>query len=158
MSRRRRRSMQTIIDAIEGHELAVPAADLYAGHFDSNHVMALAGITRRQIQWWDEQRLVSPVHHAHKRYYTPQQTALVIVIAQLLKKGYTHPMLRKLARGIVKAIDEAAAATVRSWLVLDRKRVTWVEDLDRLANFQGELPVTVLYLTPHLRAVGLGRV
>jgi len=32
-------------------------------------VARLSGVSLRQLQWWDEQKVVSPRHDGHKRIY-----------------------------------------------------------------------------------------
>lgn len=128
-----------------------------AYEFDAGQVMAMAGISKRQIQWWDERGLVRPTHRAHRRYYTSTQAALVIVVAQLLHKGYTLQRCRKLLRALTQEIAAASASTSRAWLATDGRRVRFVDSLDLLADFQRAHPVTVVYLTPSLRMVGLER-
>ena len=123
--------------------------------FDTAHMVAMANVSRRQLQWWDEQGFIRPRHEKHRRYYSPAQAALVIVVHQLMKRGYTLGRCRKIRQPLIKAIEGAANVPARVWLVTDGRRVDWIDSLDLLAKFQREHPITFIYLTPSLRMVGL---
>ena len=38
--------------------------------FTSREVIALTGITARQLQWWDERGVVKPEREGHRRLYS----------------------------------------------------------------------------------------
>ena len=57
--------------------------------FTSRDVIALTGITARQLQWWDERGVVSPEREGHRRLYTTQHLSEVAVICQLRRKGFS---------------------------------------------------------------------
>jgi DNA-binding transcriptional MerR regulator len=63
---------------------ARPAAPLPGnGVYASSDVARISGVSLRQLQWWDEQNVVSPRHDGHKRVYLPQEVIEVAVIAEL---------------------------------------------------------------------------
>src|ERR1019366_6294293 len=37
--------------------------------FSSSEVAGVAGVSLRQLQWWDERKVVSPRHEGHRRVY-----------------------------------------------------------------------------------------
>ena len=39
--------------------------------FTSSDVSRIAQVSLRQLQWWDERKVVSPQHEGHKRVYHP---------------------------------------------------------------------------------------
>ena len=43
------------------------------GAYASSDVARISGVSLRQLQWWDEQSVVSPRHDGHKRVYLPQE-------------------------------------------------------------------------------------
>jgi hypothetical protein len=45
--------------------------------FTSNDVIALTGITARQLQWWDERGIVAPGRQGHRRIYRWEQLVTV---------------------------------------------------------------------------------
>src|SRR5437660_71125 len=50
--------------------------------FTSNEVVALTGITPRQLQWWDERGIVVPAREGHRRLYSMGDVAEVAVICE----------------------------------------------------------------------------
>src|ERR1035438_1432166 len=54
----------------------------------STDVSRLSGVSLRQLQWWDEQKVVSPHHAGHRRLYSLEEVVEVSVIAELRKKGF----------------------------------------------------------------------
>ena len=41
--------------------------------FSSAEIADIAGVSLRQLQWWDEQKVVSPRHEGHKRVYLAEE-------------------------------------------------------------------------------------
>jgi DNA-binding transcriptional MerR regulator len=66
--------------------------------FTSNEVVALTGITPRQLQWWDERGVVKPEREGHRRIYSMNQLTEVAVICQLRRKGFSLQGVRKVMR------------------------------------------------------------
>jgi len=66
--------------------------------FTSSQVARIAGVSLRQLQWWDEQGVVSPRHEGHRRLYTPGQVLEVSVIAELRRKGFSLQKIRRVLR------------------------------------------------------------
>lgn len=66
--------------------------------FSSKQVAALAGISLRQLQWWDERNVVSPRHVGHRRVYSPQDVLEISVIAELRRKGFSLQKIRRVLR------------------------------------------------------------
>jgi DNA-binding transcriptional MerR regulator len=64
----------------------------------SSEVAQLAGVSLRQLQWWDEQKVVSPRHEGHRRLYLPAEIVEITVIAQLRRKGFSLQQIRKVLR------------------------------------------------------------
>ena len=48
--------------------------------YTSNQVIALTGISARQLQWWDERGLVVPQREGHRRLYSAADLADMAVI------------------------------------------------------------------------------
>lgn len=67
--------------------------------YTSNQASRMAGVTLRQIQWWDEQNLVSPAQNGHTRTYTSQEVEKLTLIAKLRKRGIPLQQIRSLVRG-----------------------------------------------------------
>ncbi len=63
--------------------------------FTTNEVIALTGITARQLQWWDERGLVKPARQGHRRIYNWDQLVTAAVICQLRRRGFSLQGMRK---------------------------------------------------------------
>jgi DNA-binding transcriptional MerR regulator len=66
--------------------------------FTSREVIALTGITARQLQWWDERGVVKPERKGHRRFYSINQLTEIAVICQLRRKGFSLQGVRKVVR------------------------------------------------------------
>ena len=72
-----------------------PAQNGGSRSFSSTDVARIAGVSLRQLQWWDEQRVVSPRHEGHKRLYATEEVVEVSVIAELRRKGFSLQKIRR---------------------------------------------------------------
>jgi DNA-binding transcriptional MerR regulator len=66
--------------------------------FTSHEVIALTGITPRQLQWWDERGVVKPEREGHRRLYSMNHLTEVAVICELRRKGFSLQGVRKVMR------------------------------------------------------------
>jgi DNA-binding transcriptional MerR regulator len=82
------------------------------GRFTSNEVVALTGITARQLQWWDERALVVPAREGHRRLYSMEDVAEVAVILELRRKGFSLQRMRKVIRFLRTELGRRLAQTV----------------------------------------------
>ena len=81
-------------------------------HFTSREVMALTGITLRQLQWWDERRIVIPAREGHRRRYSAEDLAEVAVICELRRRGFSLQRVRKVMRFLQREFSKRLADTV----------------------------------------------
>lgn len=73
-------------------------------HYSSREVAALTGLSARQLQWWDARRLFLPAIPPHRteaggfteRRYTPLDVLELQVLADLRRRGFSIPRLRRL--------------------------------------------------------------
>jgi len=64
----------------------------------------LTGLSARQLQWWDARRLFVPAIRSHRteaggfteRRYTPMDVLELQVLADLRRRGFSVPQLRRL--------------------------------------------------------------
>jgi len=82
--------------------------------FTSNDVMALTGISARQLQWWDERGIVAPSRKGHRRIYSWDELVTVAVICQLRRRGFSLQRMRKVIRFLQQEFGTSLAATVRA--------------------------------------------
>jgi DNA-binding transcriptional MerR regulator len=66
--------------------------------FPSQEVIALTGVTARQLQWWDERGVVKPEREGHRRLYSMQNVLEMAVICELRRKGFSLQGVRKVMR------------------------------------------------------------
>lgn len=72
--------------------------------YTSREVAALTGLSARQLQWWDARRLFAPAIAPQRtesggfteRRYTPIDVLELQVLADLRRRGFTVPRLRRL--------------------------------------------------------------
>jgi DNA-binding transcriptional MerR regulator len=82
--------------------------------FTSNDVIALTGISARQLQWWDERSIVAPARKGHRRMYNWDELITVAVICQLRRRGFSLQRMRKVIRFLQQEFGTSLAATVRT--------------------------------------------
>ena len=80
--------------------------------FTSQDVIALTGITARQLQWWDERGVVKPEREGHRRLYSMQNLTEVAVICELRRKGFSLQGVRKVMRFLDREIGKGLAEIV----------------------------------------------
>jgi len=82
--------------------------------FTTNDVIALTGLTGRQLQWWDERGLVTPNREGHRRIYNWNQLVTTAVICQLRRRGFSLQRVRKVVAFLEREFGTNLAATVRA--------------------------------------------
>ena len=82
--------------------------------FTSREVMALTGISARQLQWWDERRIVVAAREGHKRIYSLDDVAEVAVICELRDRGFSLQKIRRVVRFLQKELGRRLVETVRA--------------------------------------------
>ncbi len=98
--------------------------------FSSQDVAKLTGVSLRQLQWWDEQKVVSPIQRSHRRLYSRFQVIQVSLIVNLRRKGIS---LQK-TRGVLEKFKDfvsdngnrlvnARAPLAELYLITDGKHV-----------------------------------
>jgi len=80
--------------------------------FTSREVVALTGITPRQLQWWDERRIVVPERQGHRRLYSLEHLAEVAVICELRRRGFSLQRMRKVISFLQREFGKTLADTV----------------------------------------------
>ena len=80
--------------------------------FTSREVVALTGITPRQLQWWDERRVVVPAREGHRRLYSMENLAEVAVICELRGRGFSLQRMRKVISFLQREFGKTLAETV----------------------------------------------
>jgi DNA-binding transcriptional MerR regulator len=95
--------------------------------FSSQEVVALTGVTPRQLQWWDERSVVKPEHQGHRRLYSMENVMALAVICELRRKGFSLQGVRKvmrfLDREFGKGLAEIVSRNSEVHLLTDGKRL-----------------------------------
>ena len=109
--------------------------------FTSQDVIRLTGITARQLQWWDEKRIVVPARQGHRRIYSFADVTEVAVICELRSKGFSLQRMRKVVRFLQKEFGKRLVE-------FDRKlpRGAWMlgGEWDHDRTFAGKLPTAAM--------------
>lgn len=115
-----------------------PASVPVNGSYPSSDVARISGVSLRQLQWWDEQNVVSPRHDGHKRVYLPNEVVEVTVIAELRRKGFSlqkiRRVLRYLQREMGKRLSDALTTESDVHLLTDGKSIYLEESRDRIID------------------------
>jgi len=66
--------------------------------FSTRDVLDLAGVSARQLQWWDERRIVVPERRGRKRVYSAADLVDILVIGQLRRRSISLAQVRRVLR------------------------------------------------------------
>jgi DNA-binding transcriptional MerR regulator len=132
--------------------------------FSSSEVSDIAGVSLRQLQWWDERKVVSPRHEGHRRVYYSAEVVEITVIAELRRKGFSLQKIRRVLRFLQKEMGRRLAELLDAGsdlhLVTDGKAI-YLEDrneriIDILKNAQQ--PMFLVCVSDQARRLGeMGR-
>src|SRR6202011_4129943 len=108
-----------------------PDTDTLSRTFASSDVSRIAQVSLRQLQWWDERKVVSPHHEGHKRVYTAEEVIEITVIAELRRKGFSLQKIRRVLRFLQREMDKRLSEVIDGrtdlHLVTDGKSI-YLED------------------------------
>jgi DNA-binding transcriptional MerR regulator len=109
--------------------------------YTSSEVSRIAQVSLRQLQWWDERKVVSPRHEGHKRVYHPEEVVEVTVIAELRRKGFSLQKIRRvlrflrfLQREMGRRLSEVLSGEHNLHLVTDGKSIYLEDSSDRIVD------------------------
>ena len=106
--------------------------------FLSADVARLSGISLRQLQWWDERKLVSPRKEGHRRVYVPEQVLEILTMAVLRRKGVTlqkiRRILRLMRRGLSHQDSHVQFANAKLYLVTDGNSIFLEDQPENILN------------------------
>jgi len=110
--------------------------------FLSRDVARLAGVSLRQLQWWDERKVVSARIENQRRVYTAEQVLEILTVAALRRKKLSLQKLRRVLRLLRRELghqgSDVRAGKSKLYLLTDGNS-TFVDDqpediLNRLAD------------------------
>jgi DNA-binding transcriptional MerR regulator len=106
--------------------------------YSSIEVADVAQVSLRQLQWWDERKVVSPRHEGHRRIYYAAEVIEITVIAELRRKGFSLQKIRRVLRFLQKEMGkrlaEVLAANSDLHLVTDGKSIYLEDQHDRIID------------------------
>jgi DNA-binding transcriptional MerR regulator len=125
--------------------------------FTSGEVAEISGVSLRQLQWWDEQSVVSPKQDGHRRVYEPHEVVEVSVIAELRRKGFSLQRIRRVVRYLHKEMSrklgEALLGDTEMHLLTDGKAVYLEDKPERIIEVMkaARQPMFLVCVTDQLR-------
>jgi DNA-binding transcriptional MerR regulator len=133
-------------------------ADLPGGQtYTSSDVAQIYGVSLRQLQWWDERKVVSPRQDGHRRVYESREVVEVSVIAELRRKGFSLQKIRRvvkyLQKDMGKRLGDALASDSDMHLLTDGKSIYLEESPDRIIDLlkNARQPMFLVCVTDQLR-------
>lgn len=138
----------------------VPAAPERS--FPSSEVSRIAGVSLRQLQWWDERKVVSPRHEGHRRVYCPEEVIEITVIAELRRKGFSLQKIRRVLRFLQREMGRRLADVLSTesdlHLVTDGKSIYLEGDQTRVIDIlkNARQPMFLVCVTDQVRRLMAG--
>src|SRR6201996_2212336 len=125
--------------------------------FTSTDVAKIAQVSLRQLQWWDERKVVSPHHEGHKRVYLPEEVVEITVIAELRRKGFSlqkiRRVLRFLQREMGRRLAEVLSTDSKLHLLTDGKSIFLEDQQERIIDLlkQARQPMFLVCVSDQVR-------
>jgi hypothetical protein len=130
--------------------------------FTSNDVVALTGITPRQLQWWDERGIVRPARDGRVRIYSPGDLAEVAVICELRRRGFSLQRVRKVMRFLQREFGKRLLETISAGgdyhLLTDGQRIYLETDARQIIDIlkNARQPMLTVCLNDAVRRIEAG--
>jgi len=137
-----------------------PDMEADAKAFSSSDVARIAQVSLRQLQWWDERKVVSPRHEGHKRIYASEEVIEITVIAELRRKGFSLQKIRRvlkfLQREMGKRLAEVLDQSSDLHLVTDGKTIYLEEQQEKIIDIlkNAKQPMFLVCVTDQVRRLG----
>jgi len=128
--------------------------------YSSLDVAGLTGVSLRQLQWWDEQGVVTPMQKGRRRLYNPTEVLLVSLIVGLRRKKLSLQKIRRVVDELKgdESIAELAVEPTASevYLLTDGDHVSLQDSVQAIIDIQvdSSTPMTLLCVSDHLRKLG----
>ncbi|MCW5977294.1 MAG: MerR family transcriptional regulator [Bryobacteraceae bacterium] len=131
--------------------------------YNSSDVARIAGVSLRQLQWWDERKVVSPRHEGHKRVYHPAEVIEITIIAELRRKGFSlqkiRRVLRFLQREMGRRLTDVLSSDSELHLLTDGKAIYFVDEERRIIDLlkNARQPMFLVCVTDQARRLDIAR-
>ena len=129
--------------------------------FTSSDIAGIAKVSLRQLQWWDEQKVVSPRHEGHKRVYLPEEAIEITVIAELRRKGFSlqkiRRVLRFLQREMGRKLGDMMNSTADLHLVTDGKSIHLEDRSEKIIEIlkNASQPMFLVCVSDQVKRLGI---
>lgn len=130
--------------------------------FSSLEVSEVTGVSLRQLQWWDEQGVVSPVQRGHKRIYQFHEVIEIGLITELRGKGISLQKIRKVLRFLQKELGKGLFDAVRNGnemhLLTDGKNLYLEDSHKNIVDIlkSSRQPIISVCISDHVRRLTAG--
>src|SRR6202171_2877492 len=137
-----------------------PDTDALSRSFTSSDVSRIAQVSLRQLQWWDERKVVSPRHEGHKRVYQPAEVIEITVIAELRRKGFSLQKIRRVLRFLQREMGKRLSDVLQSdsdlHLVTDGKSIYLEDQKERIIDIlkNAKQPMFLVCVSDQVRRLG----
>ena len=127
--------------------------------FLSADVARMAGVSLRQMQWWDERKLISPRIKDHRRVYITEQVLEILTVAALRRKGLSLQRIRKVLRLLRRELGQQRSSLLEGeskvYLITDGNSVVVDEQPDGVLNRIAEAkhPMYLVCLTDQMSRI-----
>ena len=141
-----------------------PASSPQTPEYASAEVARICGVSLRQLQWWDERKVVSPRHEGHKRIYAASEVIEITVIAELRRKGFSLQKIRRVLRFLQREmghrLNEVVDSNANLHLVTDGKSIYLEDQQDRIIDIfkNARQPMFLVCVTDQMRRLGNGQI
>jgi DNA-binding transcriptional MerR regulator len=125
--------------------------------YSSSEVSRIAQVSLRQLQWWDERKVVSPRHEGHKRIYSPTEVIEITVIAELRRKGFSLQKIRRVLRFLQREmghrLNEVVDGNANLHLVTDGKSIYLEDQQEKIIDIfkNARQPMFLVCVTDQMR-------
>ena len=132
--------------------------------YSSSEVSKIGGVSLRQLQWWDEKKVVSPRHEGHRRVYSPDEVVEINVIAELRRKGFSLQKIRRVLRFLQREMGKRLAEVMKAesdlHLVTDGKAIYLEDNQDRIIDIMknAKQPMFLVCVSDQVRRLEAGPV
>jgi len=126
---------------------------MLADRFSTRDVLDLTGVTARQLQWWDEKRVVVPEREGRNRIYSTADLVEILVIEELRRRHISLQQVRRVLRFLRKEVHSRLADIVQGGkehhLLLDGKHVYLESDSRQIIDLMRNTnqPMLLICLT-----------
>ena len=137
-----------------------PDAQVPERTYSSSEVADVAGVSLRQLQWWDERKVVSPRHEGHRRVYDPSEAIEISVIAELRRKGFSLQKIRRVLRFLQREMGRRLAEVLQNnsdlHLVTDGKSIYLEDHQERIIDIlkHARQPMFLVCVSDQARRLG----